>query len=129
MSTIVNKASAKGTNTNTVNSQVQLTVTEPGATLSITKSVLPTSVLVGDPFLYTIVVNNTSSATATSVVMEDSAPSKVVFDYEHVTITGNGSIDSLDLTSSNSEYIKVNIGDLITSGSVTITIPAVATSA
>ncbi|MDD3223882.1 MAG: DUF11 domain-containing protein [Clostridium sp.] len=125
MSTISNTVSAKGTNTNTVTSTINLTVTEPIAKLAITKSVSSTSVLVGEPFVYTIVVNNSGSTTATSVVMEDSANKKIDFDYKQVTIDGIGSLDS----SSNSNYIKVNIGDLPVATSVTITIPAVATSA
>jgi uncharacterized repeat protein (TIGR01451 family) len=123
MSNVINTASVKGSNTLNVSSQVSLQVDAPSATLTIVKGVTPIAVLVGQNLTYTIIISNLGPGTATSVVMEDTAPSQIDFDFAHAT-TSQGTIDS----SSTAHYIKVNIGDIPITGVVTVTIPATAIS-
>jgi uncharacterized repeat protein (TIGR01451 family) len=124
MSNIVNTASAQGSNTLSVSGQVLLQVDPPGATLTVVKSVTPAAVFVGQNITYTITITNLGPGTATNVIMEDNGPSQINFDFAHVT-TSQGTVDP----SSTAHYIKVNIGDMLITGVVTITIPATVISA
>jgi uncharacterized repeat protein (TIGR01451 family) len=121
MSTVINIASAKGSNTLVTANQVSVEIDAPGAALTIVKSVTPTAVLVGQILTYSIVITNIGPGTATNVIMEDTGPSQVNFNVTNVT-TSKGTIDS----SSNDHYIKVNVGDMVLSQIVKITIPATA---
>ncbi len=121
MSNAVNVVSAKGSNTLVAVNQVSVQIDTPGATLTIVKSVSPAAVLVGQTLTYSIVITNIGPGTATNVVMEDTGPSQVDFDVTNVT-TSKGTIDA----SSNDHYIKVNVGDMVLSQIVKITIPATA---
>jgi len=118
--TIVNTAYAKGDNTNNASGGVSIIFNgEPDTTLSVVKTANVKSVWVGDNFTYTIVVTNTGSKTAKSVVINDSAPNHIQFTPSGITTT-QGTVDS----SSTSKNIIVNVGDIPPSGIVTIIIPS-----
>ncbi|MBZ9691643.1 Ig-like domain-containing protein [Clostridium sp. M14] len=116
---IINTAYAKGDNTNNASGQVSIIfkgVAE--AQLKVVKTADVDSVYVGDNFIYTIEVTNTSDKIAKEVVINDSAPNHIQFIPSGATTT-QGKIDS----SSNSKNIIVNVGDIPPSGKVTIKIP------
>jgi uncharacterized repeat protein (TIGR01451 family) len=117
---IINIAHAKGDNTNNAGGDV--TIIFHGAadtTLSVIKTADVKDVWVGDNFTYTIVVTNTGTKTAKAVVVNDPAPNHIDFNVSGVTTT-QGSVDS----SSTSKNIKINVGDILPGGTVTIKVPA-----
>ncbi len=119
-SAIVNIAYAKGDNTNNAGGDVSIIFNGvPDTTLSVVKTASVKSVWVGDTFTYTIVVTNTGSKTAKSVVINDSTPNHIQFIPSGITTT-QGTVDS----SSSASNIVVNVGDIPPSGTVTITVPA-----
>ncbi|OPJ60319.1 DUF11 domain-containing protein [Clostridium oryzae] len=123
MSIVTNKATAKGTNTLLASGNAAVTVNDAETTLNVTSSVSPLVLLVGETLIYTITVTNTGDATATDVIVEDTAPPQISFNFTNASTTA-GTIDS----SSNTNYIKVNVGDLNSASSAIITIPASAIS-
>ncbi|AGF56899.1 putative repeat protein (TIGR01451 family) [Clostridium saccharoperbutylacetonicum] len=74
---------------------------------------------IGDNFTYTLVITNTGTKTAKSVVVNDAAPNHIDFNVSGVTTT-QGTVDS----SSTSKNIIVNAGDILPGGTVTIKIPS-----
>lgn len=120
MSTIVNIAKAKGSNTNASNGQASIIFNgNPSTKLQVIKTADVSSVVVGDNFTYTIVVTNIGDQTATGVVMTDSAPNHINFIVSGVTTT-QGTVDP----SSTPLNLIVNVGNILPGQSVTITIPA-----
>ncbi|WP_252218405.1 MULTISPECIES: Ig-like domain-containing protein [unclassified Clostridium] len=116
---IINTAYAKGDNTNNASGQVSIIfkgVAE--AQLKVIKTADVDSVYVGDNFIYTIEVTNTSDKIAKSVVIKDNAPNHIQFIPSKV-ITTQGKVDS----SSTAKNIVVNVGDIPPLGTVTIKIP------
>ena len=117
--TIMNTARAQGDNTNNASGTVSIIFHGTAeTTLSVVKTADVKEVWVGDNFTYTIVVTNTGTATAKDVVISDIAPDHIDFNVNEIT-TNQGSVDS----SSTSKNIKVNVGDIEPSGTVTIKIP------
>lgn len=122
MSNLVNIAHAKGSNTNDSNGQVSIKFNgNPSTTLEVVKTATLSEVVVGDTFDYIIKITNTGLQTATGVVLTDNAPQHISFTVSGVTSVPQGTID----LSSTSSYIKVNIGDLTSGTTVTVTIPSV----
>lgn len=118
--TIVNIAHAKGENTNNAGGDVSIIFNGlPDTELSVVKTADVKSVYVGDTFTYTIVVTNTGTKTAKSVVINDSAPNHIQFMPSGITTT-QGTVDP----SSTFSNILVNVGDIPPLGTVTIKIPA-----
>jgi uncharacterized repeat protein (TIGR01451 family) len=117
---IVNIAHAKGDNTNNAGGEVTIIFHgSADTTLSVVKTADVKDVWVGDNFTYTLVITNTGTKTAKSVVVNDPAPNHIDFNVSGVTTT-QGSVDS----SSTSKNIIVNVGDIPPAGTVTIKVPA-----
>ncbi|WP_315073748.1 Ig-like domain-containing protein [uncultured Clostridium sp.] len=117
---LANTAYAKGDNTNIASGDVETIFNGlPETTLSVVKISDAKISCVGDKFTYTILVTNTGSKTAEKVVIKDNAPKHIKFITSEI-ITTQGEVDS----SSTWSNIVVNVGDILPSGTVTITIPA-----
>ncbi|MDF2885529.1 MAG: hypothetical protein K0R54_6103 [Clostridiaceae bacterium] len=117
---ITNIAHAKGTNTNNPGGEVTIIFHGTADTiLSIVKTADVKDVWIGDNFTYTLVITNTGTKTAKSVVVNDPAPNHINFNVSGVTTT-QGTVDS----SSTSKNIIVNVGDILPRGTVTIKIPS-----
>ncbi|OOM70288.1 bacterial Ig-like domain protein [Clostridium puniceum] len=117
---LVNTAYAKGDNTNTASGEIPTIFNGLAeTTLSVVKTSDAKTVCVGDTFTYTILVTNTDLKTAEKVVIKDDAPKHIKFTTSGI-ITTQGEVDS----SSTSSNIVVNVGNILPSGTVTITIPA-----
>ncbi|WP_459480454.1 Ig-like domain-containing protein [Clostridium saccharoperbutylacetonicum] len=116
---LVNTAYAKGDNTNISSGGTEIIFNGLAeTTLSVVKISDAKTACVGDTFMYTIVVTNTGSKTAQKVVIKDSAPKHIKFITSGI-ITTQGEVDS----SSTWSNIVVNVGDILPSGTVKITIP------
>ncbi|WP_238915251.1 Ig-like domain-containing protein [Clostridium sp. YIM B02555] len=116
---LVNTAYAKGDNTNISSGGTEIIFNGLAeTTLSVVKISDAKTACVGDTFMYTIVVTNTGSKTAQKVVIKDSAPKHIKFITSGI-VTTQGEVDS----SSTWSNIVVNVGDILPSGTVKITIP------
>ncbi|AQR93728.1 Ig-like domain-containing protein [Clostridium saccharoperbutylacetonicum] len=116
---LVNTAYAKGDNTNISSGGTEIIFNGLAeTTLSVVKISDAKTACVGDTFMYTIVVTNTGSKTAQKVVIKDSAPKHIKFITSGI-VTTQGEVDS----SSTWSDIAVNVGDILPSGTVKITIP------
>ncbi|AGF54807.1 hypothetical protein HMT_43 [Clostridium phage HM T] len=116
---LVNTAYAKGDNTNISSGGTEIIFNGLAeTTLSVVKISDAKTACVGDTFMYTIVVTNTGSKTAQKVVIKDSAPKHIKFITSGI-ITTQGEVDP----SSTWSNIVVNVGDILPSGTVKITIP------
>jgi uncharacterized repeat protein (TIGR01451 family) len=117
---IINTAHAKGDNTNNPSGEVTIIFHGTADTiLSLLKTADVKDVWIGDNFTYTLVITNTGTKTAKSVVVNDPAPNHIDFNVSEVTTT-QGTVDS----SSTSKNIIVNVGDILPGGTVTIKIPS-----
>lgn len=117
--TIVNKAYAKGDNTNNAFGSCEITFKGVAETrLNIEKTADVKEVWVGDMFNYTVTITNAGDKTAKSVIFKDIAPKHIDFLFSDIT-SSQGSVDS----TSTSKNILVNVGDIEPGETITIKIP------
>jgi uncharacterized repeat protein (TIGR01451 family) len=102
------------------------TTTVQAPTLTVTKSVLPAGPQPpGTVLTYTVVVSNSGTGTASSVVLTDPIPATTTYigssiEQDTNTRTDNGGDDNADFNITNAGQVTVSIGSLASSGSTTI---------